>query len=57
MHASLFEHSSTHACQVTTLDDFMRQHALTHIDLLKVPLFPAALHASSQLPKQEGSRS
>ncbi|BDA42418.1 probable sterol 3-beta-glucosyltransferase at C-terminar half [Coccomyxa sp. Obi] len=36
MDASYFEHASTHACQVTTLDDLMRQHAIIKIDLLKV---------------------
>ncbi len=48
MHASRFEGASTHACQVITLDDFMRHHAVTQIDLLKVSALPSSLHAFPQ---------
>lgn len=36
MHASYFKDATTYACQVTTLDHIMRQHAIKKIDLLKV---------------------
>lgn len=46
MHAYYFQDSSTHACQVTTLDHLMRDHAITKIDLLKV-MHRLLLHAIS----------